>query len=107
MNIIAVNRMSKVVEFNVDGVLKRRVLPIDSETIELGVPYGLPFAAILKKSIGDDLAIQIENALHNSGVWDTEDLQTNPMVAINIANKLNVDAKKILNLIKQYGGNNG
>lgn len=104
MKVIAQHKMVKLVEFSEDGALKRRVLPVSSETIELGVPYGLPFAAILQNSMSAELAIQVENSLHNSGIWDVEDLEKNPMAVVSIAKKLNVDAKKILNLIKQYGG---
>jgi len=104
MKIIASNNRTKVVEFSEGDTLKRRVLPVDSDTVELGIPYGLPFAEILKKSISPDLAIQVEKSLHNSGIWDIEDLQNNPMAAIKAAKRLDIDAKKILNLIKIYGG---
>ena len=68
-----------------DEGLARRMLPASilaptQAQFEQGVPYGLPFAELLKPS--DDLPANLETALHNAGIWTLDDLRTKGKQAV-------------------------
>jgi hypothetical protein len=68
-----------------DEGLVRRMLPSSilaptQAQFEDGIPYGLPFAELLKPSA--DLPQNIEAALHNAGIWTLDDLRTKGKQAV-------------------------
>jgi hypothetical protein len=68
-----------------DEGLVRRMLPSSTlapsqEQFEQGVPYGLPFASLVKPS--EDLAENVEKYLHNAGIWTLDDLRTKGKAAV-------------------------
>jgi hypothetical protein len=107
MKTISKSGQSKIVEYEELGQMKRGVLPLDSETIELGIPYGLPFALLLKENhVNSEMAIKIEQELHNRGIWTLSDLKQNTNAAIGaIQAAYALDVQKLLILAKKYGGN--
>ena len=68
-----------------DEGLVRRMLPSSvmapsQEQFEEGVPYGVPFASLVKPS--EDFALNLEKYLHNAGIWTLDDLRTKGKPAI-------------------------
>lgn len=104
MKIIRVEGQSKVVEYQENGQLKRRILPNDSEEIKLGIPYGLPFALLLVEAkVPESMAGRIEKELHKAGLWTVEDLQEKPnAVRGAIQAAYAIDVSKLLNLARKY-----
>ena len=104
MKTIKIEGNSKVVEFYDNNAnLKRVILPKDDTDTSLGLPYGLPFAVNLKrKGVNDNIAMKIENELHNNGIWTAEDvLQNGNRVRNSVTKVYSLDVNDIVLLAKQ------
>jgi hypothetical protein len=70
--------VNATVEWEADGVTRRATIPakkvkdgaVDAETLEAGVPYGLPLESIKVEITAGDVARE----LHRAGIWTAEDL---------------------------------
>lgn len=78
---------SGVYEWQVKGVVKRGILPvdkvidgkIDQELMEAAAPYGVPWADMpIKQFTGE----QFEKALHEADIWTDEQLRKNAQKVI-------------------------
>lgn len=92
---------AKVVEWT-DGqqVLRRVVLPIDSNDVATGIPFGYAFAALLaKQGIDSDKAKCMEQQLHQYGVWTAEEAVTRSGVVVRLGKYCKVDSAIILRTV--------
>ena len=84
MRIVKREGQIKVIEFEEGKELIRRVLPAESDNADLGAPYGIPFAIVLKEhGVCDAMAKKIEQELHRRNIWTAEDLQNNHNAALS------------------------
>jgi hypothetical protein len=105
MKIIRQDGHSKLVEFTEADQLKRVILPIGEHDLDLGIPYGFPFAETLKPYVCEPMAERIEAELHKAGVWTAEDATNNPgAVQGAVLSAYGVDYAILLQLAKQFQG---
>lgn len=71
-----------------EGRWQRRQLPqsevvdgkVGAEALEMGIPYGLPFAEM----VAFPTPAQVADELHRVGLWTLEDLEANPTLAKDV-----------------------
>lgn len=67
--------------------LVRKLLPLktispDEAEFNAGIPYGLPFAEIIKPA--ENLPANLERLLHNAGIWTLDDLRANGRTVVSV-----------------------
>ena len=97
-----------------DGALERRcslpVEEVDSDVLPLevlaqGIPYGLPWKAILKPAVTAEI---LENALHAAGLWTLADVQMFPDRALSaLQSAYGIDLGQLLTAASDYGSVKG
>lgn len=98
---------SKLVELQEAEQVKRVILPVNEDNIELGIPYGFPFAEALKGHVCKGMAERIEAELHKAGIWTPEDISKNPGTAQGaVLAAYGVDYAILLQIAKNYQGGN-
>lgn len=103
MKIIKQDGHSKLIEYREADEVKRVVLPINEHDLSLGIPYGFPFAEMLKPHVCEPMAERIEVKLHNAGIWTAEDATNNPgTVQGAVLSAYGVDYAILLQLAKQF-----
>lgn len=76
MKIIRIKNNAKLVEyFDSKGNYKRCILPIESNNLRQGIPYGIPFEKFVRHPA-------IPNELRRRGIWTIEDLEKNRNTAL-------------------------
>lgn len=96
---------SKLVELQEAEQLKRVILPVGEDNIELGIPYGFPFAEALEGHVCAKMAERIEAELHKAGIWTPEDISKNPGKAQGaVLSAYGVDYAILLQIAKNYQG---
>jgi len=102
MKIIQISGNSKLVEYiNSKGNYKRCTLPVDSQNVKIGIPYGVPFERFIKHK-------SIPNELRKRGIWTVEDLEKNRAKALGaIQAAYAQDLATIIKLAKEEVKNNG
>ncbi len=82
-------------------VVPNKATPTTEEDVDLGIPYGLPWAKIIgqiKASPKD-----IEEKLHKHGIFTAEQLRARPQVAMNaIRDALGLDLTNLLDKTDQF-----
>lgn len=80
MKTIKTQGHSKLIEYEEDNKVKRIVLPVNEDDLNLGIPHGLPFADLLSSHVCEGMAERIETELHRSNIWTAQDVLKNPAV---------------------------
>lgn len=78
MKTIKQDKHSKLVEYQENDTIKRVILPVNEDDTNMGIPYGLPFADLLKDHVCEEMAERIEVELHRAGIWTAQDALKNP-----------------------------
>lgn len=82
---------------------KRVILPVNEDDINLGIPYGFPFAEALKGHVCRGMAERIEAELHKAGIWNPNDISKNPGKAQGaVLSAYGVDYAILLQIAKQF-----
>lgn len=107
INLIQSNENTNLYEGIVPGEgLVRRILPAKNhaptlEEFQHGIPYGLPFAELIKPS--EDFASRVETVLHNAGVWTIDDLHTKGKIVTGaLQNIYGVELVRIIQAAEMY-----
>lgn len=92
MNVSLIKRQGTVavIQWTADGQLQRSVIPMSEladmgggqfgcEAPELGAPFGLPWAELVQLTV---TSAQVEQALHQYGLWTADDIQRNHLQAL-------------------------
>jgi len=85
---------SALIEYEQKGKIKRAYLPIsdiqddrvDPEALDLAIPYGVPWAALL--DLSDLTPERVELELHKYGIWTLQDLENKDRILIRIGTDL-------------------
>lgn len=94
---------SKLIEHQEAEQIKRVILPVGEDDINLGIPYGFPFAEALKGHVCKGMAERIEAELHRAGIWNPDDISKNPGVAQGaVLSAYGVDYAILLQLAKNF-----
>ena len=89
VSVIRIQGESALVEWVVDGIIRRAYIPRDSISIDKkveedilseGAPYG---ASWEKVKIPEITADELAQALRRSGIWTVDDLRKNPNLALS------------------------
>ena len=99
VTVLRVDGGSTLVEFVQDGEAFRKMVPsnkltpdneIDDKSLSRGVSYGIAWAEELDKLSLPQIvtSTEVEKALHNAGVWDQDDVWTNPGAVIGALQSL-------------------
>ena len=101
MKVIQQEGNAKLVEWvDAQQVLRRAVLPADSDEVESGIPYGYAFAALLgQHGIPLPAADCMEQQLHQYGIWTAEDAVTRSGVVVRLGKHCNVNSAIILQTV--------
>lgn len=89
-----------------DEGLVRRMLPSSIlapslTQFEEGIPYGLPFASLVKPS--EDFAANVEKYLHNAGIWTLDDLRTKGKAAVGAFQAAyGIELSRLVQTAEQY-----
>lgn len=78
MKIIKKDGHSQLVEYQEGGSIKRVILPLGEDDVNLGIPHGFPFADLLKEKVCEGMAQRIEDELHRAGIWTAKDALAKP-----------------------------
>lgn len=86
VRVVASKGQSVLVEWPAGNDLKRAFVPADqvqddkaeAETLEAGIPYGVPWAELVDMSAATPANFQAE--MHRHGIWTVADLEAQPKV---------------------------
>jgi len=99
VTVLRVDGGSTLVEFVQDGEAFRKMVPsnkltpdneIDDKSLARGVSYGIAWAEELDKLSLPQIvtSTEVEKALHNAGIWDQDDVWTNPNAVVGALQSL-------------------
>lgn len=106
VKIIKATPDNSMVEFILDNILQRSIIPndtiedskVDKAVLEAGIPYGIPWELVELKASSIDLA----NALRKNDIWTCEDAMGNPNKIISVLQTVyKVDLAQILQVARE------
>lgn len=111
VRVVRGNRRAVLVEALVDGHLQRRIVPAGAvtdstivyETWEQGIPYGEPWAQIVRGLDLEGVPERVEACLRQRGVWTLEDARLHPMEVIAaLQQAIGLERARLMRLAEQW-----